>query len=924
LINSENIRFVKAIQTISECAALWHDTGKAVGQFQDMLKGKYLGKHDYRHYTLSHAGYRAYLALETNQLPDTLPTQITSRVPWKPCDKATLAECLVGGVVLTHHMKAQAFKDDHFTLNSDDFGTKVGLEDQYAPAIALGGLGEQWWQAVTVKQAQLKTIGEGIPIESLGCYFYCARAIMMLADHAASAAEKCGVEPAAPTGFAPGIHYAKSSPPIPLSVHLQSVMGFCESATSAFLTHTWPSVTRQPANTQKHPSGRFAWQHIAEERIREASLQAGDGFFGVMASATGSGKTQGGYRIMAALSGGLPRFTLGLGFGALAIQSGIEYRQEIGLSKEESAIFVGRRHSQARQDREASIKPLDASAPLSDFSLALAQENSESSADLSIPAAVEAALTAEQQHLLSVPIASMTVDHIMDAMQANRGTFVSAALRVATADLLIDEIDSFNLADLHAVGRLVYVSGLFGRKVVISSATVTPEIAEGLFNAYRAGYEQYQAANGSGRLFMGVFSNQGVEAVVAPAKSSAAFMAEYERFTTPIAEALKRQPAHRRKLTTFTLPKKPSPDDLSNGILKEVLRLAGQSHSALPGIDRYATGFVRFNFNKDAQSFLLKLIADHKALERDTGWCIRLNYYGGRLDTASRQYMEGRLSKLLRRKDDEFLKSPEMDMLNNQSNGRPVLYLIVTTSLIEIGRDYDMDFAILEPCSDMSIIQASGRVLRHRWPLSVGANISLMPRSFRSLTHTATKVTRWYGHRGPGVEQINPVTGSVVQLPARKPPSELFGLSTYRQGIHAGYRLTQPISEADRVERQALRAVLLSELPLSLACFARTPIVFAGKDFDGIRFRRSEGDQPYLRNEYAIVEAGLAVNTFDDTAALTLTAPALNAAAIAALLIKPPLEVSGTMQIPLSNQFDVVFAPWLGWQSIADSKGQQP
>ena len=48
--------------------------------------------------------------------------------------------------------------------------------------------------------------------------------------------------------------------------------------------------------------------------------------------------------------------------------------------------------------------------------------------------------------------------------------------------LLIDEIDSFSPKDLHDIARLVYLTGLFGRKVVISSATVPVELAEGLLS----------------------------------------------------------------------------------------------------------------------------------------------------------------------------------------------------------------------------------------------------------------------------------------------------------------------------------------------------------------------------------------------------------------------------------------------------------
>jgi hypothetical protein len=49
-----------------------------------------------------------------------------------------------------------------------------------------------------------------------------------------------------------------------------------------------------------------------------------------------------------------------------------------------------------------------------------------------------------------------------------------------------------------------------------------------------------------------------------------------------------------------------------------------------------------------------------------------------------------------------------------QNPGRDVCIVVVTTSLEEVGRDHDFDWAITEPLSTRGIIQLSGRVRRHR------------------------------------------------------------------------------------------------------------------------------------------------------------------------------------------------------------------
>ncbi len=60
-----------------------------------------------------------------------------------------------------------------------------------------------------------------------------------------------------------------------------------------------------------------------------------------------------------------------------------------------------------------------------------------------------------------------------------------------SSDLVIDEIDDFSGSDLIAIGRLVHLAGMLGRGVMISSATIPPDLAEGYFNAYKKGWQLY-------------------------------------------------------------------------------------------------------------------------------------------------------------------------------------------------------------------------------------------------------------------------------------------------------------------------------------------------------------------------------------------------------------------------------------------------
>ena len=92
------------------------------------------------------------------------------------------------------------------------------------------------------------------------------------------------------------------------------------------------------------------------------------------------------------------------------------------------------------------------------------------------------------------PVLACTIDHIMSATETKRGgKYILPCLRLLSSDLVIDEVDDFNGQDLIAIARLVHLTGMLGRKVMISSATIPPALAEGFFNAYQQGWQLYCA-----------------------------------------------------------------------------------------------------------------------------------------------------------------------------------------------------------------------------------------------------------------------------------------------------------------------------------------------------------------------------------------------------------------------------------------------
>ena len=65
-------------------------------------------------------------------------------------------------------------------------------------------------------------------------------------------------------------------------------------------------------------------------------------------------------------------------------------------------------------------------------------------------------------------------------------------MRLLSSDLVIDEIDDYDIQDLTAILPLAYFVGMCGRNFTISSATITPDLAEAMNTAYQKGVIAYE------------------------------------------------------------------------------------------------------------------------------------------------------------------------------------------------------------------------------------------------------------------------------------------------------------------------------------------------------------------------------------------------------------------------------------------------
>lgn len=654
-------------------------------------------------------------------------------------------------------------------------------------------------------------------------YFYVlSRLALIFGDHAASAEEKLERLGALPTKdralemreaahalFKKGIPLAKSDIPVTLAEHLRDVYDATRRA-SNFLQRPQPTVQRTPASMQSSPSGRFAWQGMGADAITAARLGEHDGFFGIVLAGTGSGKTRGGYRLASAMRDGAPRFTLALAQGALAVQQGIEYRSEVGLTADESAIMVGWRSQPLLREKLAALETPPADAEPEEVELVAEVDGGDAEG---LRSRLLAHLPPSERSLINTPVVVMTIDHLMSALAGHRGAFVPAMTRMATADLVIDEIDAFSTMDLHAVGRLIYLAGLMGRRVLIESASVTPEISDGLFTAYAKGYQQYRRVHG-GQLHAGWFGDQMAGlAEVAPIAELSEFALKHLALTSRIRDSvLLERP--RRKLGFVPI----TAANWHAVILQAAVDKATESPFFSTPVSPKAslsTAFVRFNSTRSAFAFARALPKLIKKLGR-TDIVVKSNVLTSKLDNDARRYLERKIGELTKRKTEEWRELPEVRALKTHT-----LFLLIATPILEVGRDFDFDFCILEPSSDASIIQSAGRILRHRLDCySDSPNILMLSESIRGLEaelkartkpEVKNKPVLHYGAPGAGVEQP-PKAGfwSEYQQIAGQAVPEKFSAGIYEQGIHAGHRISEAVIPSDQLDRALQSAVLIS------------------------------------------------------------------------------------------------------------------
>jgi CRISPR-associated endonuclease/helicase Cas3 len=787
------------IHLLCALAALLHDLGKACFAFQQRLTNNVAERNQYRHEWISLRLFQAFVGPHVTDedwlqrliaptaeddaswlAPDRLQRDGLDPAVDKPLSKLPPLAQAVAWLVVTHHRLPVMPTQDDDQGHPRRLGAKVAgfLTGQLRDP--LDKIGPQWNELPTTSERTAIEpywqFPHGLPVTTpmwrkraarLAKHLldksreadwrtwlddpyvmHISRLNLMLADHHYSGLTEVNDRMKGEPGYP---SYANTNRVTgaynqPLDEHLMGV-----EKHAGIITHALPGFERQLPRLARHKGlrhrsqdERFRWQDRAVDLVTSMREDARrHGAFVVNMASTGCGKTLANARIMNALADpqhGM-RCAFALGLRTLTMQTGQAFRAAMHLSDDELAIRVGgaaNRELLAYHERQAELSGSASSQSLLPDEGHVFYEGNDSH-----PLLQRAMKDPQVRALLAAPVLVCTIDHLTPATESQRGGHqIAPMLRLMSSDLVLDELDDFDIADLPALTRLVYWAGLLGTRVLLSSATLPPALVQGMFLAYRAGRIVYQQNRG--------------ERPGLPTNICCAWVDEFDQSRQNCADAPSFEQAHQafaekrgarlskdvvRRRSQLILPEFSGndPATLRQTFAEKLRKHALVLHAAHHGLDPHSNKRISFGLVRMAN--IERLFDVALALYRlgmPAGSRIHLCTYHSQFPLLIRSAIEHRLDHALdRRQPQAVFDLPDIRKLIDAHPEQDQLFVVLGSPVTEVGRDHDYDWAIVEPSSMRSLIQLAGRVRRHRPGACETPNIHVFDRNLRSAEQPA-------------------------------------------------------------------------------------------------------------------------------------------------------------------------------------------
>ena len=779
-----------ATRQLANFSGLFHDVGKMTRHFQNKLNNLAIERDAISHewisawmlaHMLNHDAlhWDGFLAAWADwEGPQGGVDTLASNYAWRPFSGLDSFDTAALMVVATHHR----------LFSTGDRRNKFGKEHKQPPDAGVVSPGvnhmdsfsvasdrqiwhrpEKWlpnkaeatrWQRLLQQGDDLRRSSAMTPLPHPVAHWHkvglIARAAMVLADQHVSA-RIFSDEADAPTyGKTKKAIRANSAPKNqPLTWHLHTVGHTASDYVDLFGAQALPMLapkTRRALHGDEAAtpiSMRFAWQDHACAFMRQLAQNGPAAFLIFNVASTGSGKTRANVRVLEAcraLDDPL-RVTAGFNLKALTLQTAHAYRQELGLNQNECACVIGDSLARAlhlfeQQDDEDANPTVFTSTGCDSETFLRTLPEWVSRLD-------KGSGDRTQATLVAAPVLVATMDYLVAAGDpTQQAHHAQALLRIAHSDLLIDEADSYDPEGLVAVLRVVQMAGMFGRNVVVSSATLSAVLAEQIERAWQSGMAMYQADGASTLQAHAVLiSNQGDITGRQVLHSQEPFPHWYRNAMADLYRPVPDAPVHR------LCQIEPVAKAQSLCATLETVCLKGHAHHGWFAQTQSRTVQVSIGVIRMANVGPLMEMAEELAIHPwPENTAVKICPYHGREVSVRRAWKEQALDKLLKRHGDPDLS--QHPLLEQQLDGLPAhvnnLVLIVLASPVEeVGRDHDFDWTVIEPSSMHAIIQLAGRVNRHRLKYVTMPNVFLLQWNVQKLKGNA----HCFHH--PGLQQID-------------------------------------------------------------------------------------------------------------------------------------------------------------------------
>lgn len=599
-----------------------------------------------------------------------------------------------------------------------------------------GDISNKLLENVKSGEKRLKNILPDTEPLELEYYAWITRAMLIMADHVVSKSyiptdsEKLKYQSTllANTKFD---DTNKKVPNQSLDYHLTNVGNLAsEYVYKFFMDKNYPSISQETIDKLNLNSSdnRFVWQDIGVDYLN-SKIKNNILIFNI--ANTGSGKTLANIKLANAVANPIEPFRLSicLNLRSLTLQTGREYKKVLDLNDSEISVVIGDKLTQKLFDDAKSDEDENDVEP--DIEI---DDSYESYQFQDLPNWLEdfCSESNNRKTILSSPILVSTVDYLINAaMPSKQGHHVAALLRLASSDLILDEVDGYEPKQLAVIGKMIELSSFFGRNVICSTATLSKHVADIIIVAFNRGKEARQLVIDKNHTSQFSIIDNIIKPTIIDFKDNV-----LEHYIEQINNKNNSTIADYTKIARLAEVNELDEESWLNSILDSInfhhINQQWQYKNC-----NVSFGLIRVANTKHGMT-VSKFLSEN--LEN-----ARVCFYHAKDFKLARFHKEHALDDLLTRKD----INKEYNLIDNIiKDKKEVMFIVVATSVEEIGRDHDFDYSVIEPSSCSSIIQTSGRVNRHRKEKQDLPNISILQYNHRSIAEgiTGIRFTR------PGLE----------------------------------------------------------------------------------------------------------------------------------------------------------------------------